>query len=279
MESDVAKHLSDNYGDRAWAVCELAQPTGKAWPLHGLRLAGDYPCTHLLTLLLLTFILTPPSLVIDAEVRYAVLNEYAQTAVDVIARRTRLSFLNAQAALDALPQVVDIMASELHWDNARKEAEIDSAIAFLGTMGLAPGLAPRSLAAREESRSVLAKAKGLVGLSPNSTASESRRQPEEMFYSRAQFDAGEVEELRSAFSGRAKPKYEPSMTPRGVVSPVRVSQPEIYDIVQGLPGFEGIKKKDYEYVLEEAGYARQGDLDFDEFVDVSRFSSRSRCVS
>ena len=219
---------------------------------------------------------TPPSPVIDAEVRYAVLNEYAQTAVDVIARRTRLSFLNAQAALDALPQVVDIMASELHWDSARKEAEIDSAIAFLGTMGLAPGLAPRSLAAREESRSVLAKAKGLVGFSQ--TSAESRRQPEEMFYSRAQFDAGEVEELRSAFSGRAKPKYEPSMTPRGVVSPVRVSQPEIYDIVQGLPGFEGIKKKDYEYVLEEAGYARQGDLDFDEFVDVSSLSFLLRFV-
>ena len=164
-----------------------------------------------------------------------------------------------------------LFRSELSWDSARKDKELDAAIAFLGTMGLPPGLAPRERALRSEQRSVLSKAKGLIGLStsPSSPSTEARRQPEEMFYSRAQFDTGEVEELRAAFSGRAKPKYEPSMTPRGVVSPIRVSQREIYEIVQGLPGFEGIKRKDYEYVLEEAGYAPQGDLDFDEFVDVS----------
>lgn len=55
--------------------------------------------------------------------RYAVRHEYAQTAVDVIARRTRLSFLNAQAALEALPRVIDIMAGELKWDSRRKEVE------------------------------------------------------------------------------------------------------------------------------------------------------------
>jgi len=56
-------------------------------------------------------------------VRYAVLHEYAQTAVDVLARRTRLAFLNAQAALEALPVVIDPMAEELHWDKARKDIE------------------------------------------------------------------------------------------------------------------------------------------------------------
>ena len=52
-------------------------------------------------------------LVIDAEVRYAARHEYAQSAIDVIARRTRLSFLNAQAALEALPTVVDILGEEV----------------------------------------------------------------------------------------------------------------------------------------------------------------------
>lgn len=54
LETEVAKHLSDNYGDRAWTVCELAQPTGKTWPLHGIRLAPDYPCEFGYLLMTLT---------------------------------------------------------------------------------------------------------------------------------------------------------------------------------------------------------------------------------
>jgi glycerol-3-phosphate dehydrogenase len=59
------------------------------------------------------------SIVIEAEVRYAVRHEYALTATDVIARRIRLSFLNAQAAAEALPRIVDIMAKELNLENDR----------------------------------------------------------------------------------------------------------------------------------------------------------------
>ena len=45
LETEVAKHLSDNYGDRAWTVLSYAQPTGQVWPLHGIRLSAGYPCT------------------------------------------------------------------------------------------------------------------------------------------------------------------------------------------------------------------------------------------
>ena len=51
---------------------------------------------------------------IEAEVKYAV-KEYARTATDVVARRTRLAFLNVQAADEALPRIVEIMAKELGW--------------------------------------------------------------------------------------------------------------------------------------------------------------------
>jgi len=44
LETEVAKHLSNNYGDRAWTVLSLAQPTGEAWPLYGIRLSPQYPC-------------------------------------------------------------------------------------------------------------------------------------------------------------------------------------------------------------------------------------------
>ena len=41
--------------------------------------------------------------------------------VDFLARRTRLAFLNAQAAADAIPKIADIMAKELKWSKAKKE--------------------------------------------------------------------------------------------------------------------------------------------------------------
>lgn len=72
---------------------------------------------------------------IDGEVRYAISNEYAQTAVDVLARRTRLSFLNVQAALEALPVVIDLVSEELQWNQARKDLEWTETVHFLASMG------------------------------------------------------------------------------------------------------------------------------------------------
>ncbi|PMD27073.1 DAO-domain-containing protein [Hyaloscypha hepaticicola] len=117
VETDVAKHLTESYGDRAWTVAALSVPTEKRFPVRGEKISPLYPF-------------------IDGEVRYAVRHEYAQTAVDVLARRTRLAFLNAQAALEALPKVIDIMAVELNWDNKRKDVEWKDTVAFLESMGL-----------------------------------------------------------------------------------------------------------------------------------------------
>lgn len=117
VETNVAKHLTTSYGDRAWEVCELSAPTGQRFPVRGIVLSHLYPF-------------------IDGEVRYAVRHEYAQTATDVLARRTRLAFLNVQAALEALPKIVDIMAEELKWDNKRKQKEWENTVVFLESMGL-----------------------------------------------------------------------------------------------------------------------------------------------
>lgn len=104
IETDIAKYLADNYGDRAWVVAAMCKPTNERFPARGERISQRYPFT-------------------DGEVRYAVRCEYAQTAVDVLARRTRLAFLNCQAALEALPRVIDLMAAELKWDRPRKDLE------------------------------------------------------------------------------------------------------------------------------------------------------------
>ncbi|KAF9312906.1 mitochondrial glycerol-3-phosphate dehydrogenase, partial [Podila horticola] len=117
LETEIAQHLANSYGDRAWAVASLAHSTGKRWPVFGRRISAQYPY-------------------IEAEVRYAVRREYACTAVDVLARRLRLAFLNVHAALEALPRVVEIMAEELHWDQARQAKETEDAKQFLTTMGL-----------------------------------------------------------------------------------------------------------------------------------------------
>lgn len=54
----------------------------------------------------------------------------------MIARRTRLSFLNSEAALEALPTVIDIMSKELGWDRERQDKEFRDATKFLTSMGL-----------------------------------------------------------------------------------------------------------------------------------------------
>ncbi|KAK3343923.1 FAD dependent oxidoreductase-domain-containing protein [Lasiosphaeria hispida] len=117
VETEVAKHLTESYGDRAWTVAALCRATDKRFPARGERISQLYPF-------------------VDGEVRYAVRHEYAQTAVDVLARRTRLAFLNAQAALEALPKIIDIMTEELKWDRKRQDVEWKETVSFLESMGL-----------------------------------------------------------------------------------------------------------------------------------------------
>jgi glycerol-3-phosphate dehydrogenase len=51
-----------------------------------------------------------------AEVIWAVRNEMAITVEDVLARRTRLLFLDAKAAYAVAPVVANLMAAEMHKD-------------------------------------------------------------------------------------------------------------------------------------------------------------------
>lgn len=59
--------------------------------------------------------------------------EYARTAVDVLSRRTRLSFLNAHAAEEALPRILNIMQRELKWSKERVAQEKEAALQMLST--------------------------------------------------------------------------------------------------------------------------------------------------
>jgi glycerol-3-phosphate dehydrogenase len=53
-----------------------------------------------------------------AHVVWAIRNEMAQTVEDVLARRTRILFLNAQKAIELAPTIANLIAIELQKDNA-----------------------------------------------------------------------------------------------------------------------------------------------------------------
>ncbi|WJX42735.1 Glycerol-3-phosphate dehydrogenase sdp6, mitochondrial [Trifolium repens] len=109
MDSAAARHLSHAYGTLAERVAAIAQNENL-----GKRLAHGYPY-------------------LEAEVAYCARNEYCESAIDFIARRTRLAFLETDAARRALPRVIEILAKEHKWDNSRQKEELQKATHFLKT--------------------------------------------------------------------------------------------------------------------------------------------------
>jgi glycerol-3-phosphate dehydrogenase len=67
---------------------------------------------------------------IAAEVVWAVRNEMARRLEDVLARRMRMLFLDAQAAIESAPIVVHIMAKELDHSKAREEEQLAQFLAL-----------------------------------------------------------------------------------------------------------------------------------------------------
>lgn len=61
---------------------------------------------------------------LKAQVVWAVRKELARTLEDVLARRVRLLFLDARAAVEAAPEAACILAAELGWDEAHTEEQV-----------------------------------------------------------------------------------------------------------------------------------------------------------
>jgi glycerol-3-phosphate dehydrogenase len=99
IEEDIAKHLHTKYGSSAKSVFKLGVKK-EASGLHA-RIVGTYPF-------------------IKAEIHYAVENEMARTIADFLSRRIRLSFLDWEAALSAIPVVSETMAALQGWTEDQK---------------------------------------------------------------------------------------------------------------------------------------------------------------
>jgi len=117
FDRDVAQHLTTAYGTRSLQIAEMVKHgyPGRAAGLHPKRLVSKHP-------------------VLEAEIVFAVEQEYAQSAVDFLARRTRLAFLDHAASVEALPVVVKMMGDMLKWSSEKRKAETERATTFLETM-------------------------------------------------------------------------------------------------------------------------------------------------
>ncbi len=105
ITSDVAARLARAYGGRAHDVMAVAKEVAERHQNRDLSLlAPGYPY-------------------LAAEAVFAARYEWAVHAEDVIARRTRLAFLNKEAAIRSIPQVVKLMGDELLWDEEQRRSE------------------------------------------------------------------------------------------------------------------------------------------------------------
>lgn len=133
----LAKHLSHNYGSRASIILELYQENDyNKLPVTLAATNSFKPSNKQASednkLSYQSF--DQPFTI--AELKYSIKYEYARTPLDFLARRTRLAFLDAREALSAVDGVVDIMKTELNWDNATAARLTKEAKDYIGLMGI-----------------------------------------------------------------------------------------------------------------------------------------------
>lgn len=238
LETDVAKHLSEDYGDRAWEVASIAESTGTllsvhprssadspglSWPVHGTRLSPLYPY-------------------IEAEVRHAARREYALHAVDFIARRARISFLNVQVTLEILPRVIDLMGDELHWDAATKEREFEAAQEFLKSMGLPP----------DQPKLKLADVQSKLGNIGSLTQSPNQGQ-----YARAQFTPDEVHSLRAQFEQLDRDHDQ------------HIDRGDLQAAITRMGYERAADAETAENILDEVDFNHKGYVEFSDYLDIA----------
>lgn len=106
LAEDIACHLDRAFGTAAAGVAALSVGENGL----GSRLAARYPY-------------------LEAEVVHAARHEAACTVDDILSRRTRLTFLDCDAALASVPRVAALLADELGWSEAEERRQVRTATA------------------------------------------------------------------------------------------------------------------------------------------------------
>ncbi|KIM54856.1 hypothetical protein SCLCIDRAFT_340505 [Scleroderma citrinum Foug A] len=153
-------------------------------------------------------LITPRFPPIEAEDTYAARHEYTCTTIDILARRNRLAFVNAQVALSALPRVIEIISEELGWNRTRQREKFERGFKYLQSTGLAPGAINNSIGEYPwDRRSHAGWTRWVTGgfwclLGMHSATTPATKAVSQL-YNRAKFEAGEVEALRDIFDSYA----------------------------------------------------------------------------
>lgn len=117
----VAHRLARAYGGRAHDVLKIAMETDQALPRHHKNSRFN--------------LLVPGYPIIEAEVIFSVRHDWAVHAEDILARRTRLAFLNKELALHAIPRIVELMSAELGWTPERQVQESLRCVEYMHHFG------------------------------------------------------------------------------------------------------------------------------------------------
>ncbi|KAK2195920.1 bifunctional FAD-dependent glycerol-3-phosphate dehydrogenase/Alpha-glycerophosphate oxidase [Babesia duncani] len=111
LSFDQANHLVASYGHKSKEIARMAKNDETlAEPIH------------------------PKFPYIMAEIAYGMDQELACTPLDILARRTRIAFIDSKAAMDVLGKVSDFMSKHLAWSAAHKQKLNDEATAYFKVM-------------------------------------------------------------------------------------------------------------------------------------------------
>lgn len=132
LTEPLAKHLASNYGDRAPIICELFKQDAKYEEPIGLPKNKDHMFTY-------DDFKYPFTL---GELHYCLDYEYVRKPSDFLARRCRFAFLDANRAMNAVDEVVDVMAQKYDWSRSQKKAMREEAVNYIVQMGLVPNKTP-----------------------------------------------------------------------------------------------------------------------------------------
>ena len=116
VSESSAKHLARTYGMNALDVCQMAVPTSKRWPRFGNLLVEGFPY-------------------LECEIPYICRHEMCVTVKDVLTLRTRIAYLNKEAAVSIAPKVAQLMAKEMGWSRKETKRQLDDALLALQNFG------------------------------------------------------------------------------------------------------------------------------------------------
>ena len=112
VSQGVGEHLARTYGTHAGEVLQLQSNNTRG----GTLLMHGYPY-------------------LEEEIAYACKNEMATSLTDILTLRTRIAYLDSDAAAAIAPKVADLMSNALGWSKKQKQEQLKEAQQMIASFG------------------------------------------------------------------------------------------------------------------------------------------------